>query len=134
MCGRRLSLGGLLSLLLLLLFSPLSLAAQPVEQMSEIEIINELLTNLEERENALEQRAQILEQREQNLIEFEAYLLRREQQISEREKSVNDRLNSLTEIENSLKNFADGLQRRELMRDLFDVVLIGVGVAGWIHR
>jgi len=134
MCGRRLSLGGLLSLLLLLLFSPLSLVAQPVEEMTEIEIINELLMNLEERENALEQRAQILEQREQNLIEFEAYLLRREQQISEREKSVNDRLNSLTEIENSLKNFADGLQRRELMRDLFDVVLIGVGVAGWIHR
>ena len=110
MCGRKsrgfyLRFGGLL-LLFLVFFSFSSLFSQDVETMTESEIINELLMNLEKRESLLVERESLLRTRDALLLEQESILVSREKSLIERERTTLEWENSLTEIENSWKSYA----------------------------
>lgn len=77
MCGKR-----LLSLLVfLVLFSPLF--SQSPAEMTDAEIIAELMSNLEKRETLIKEKEARLNEREQTLIEKEAILEQRKQLSTE---------------------------------------------------
>ena len=117
-----------LPLLLVCCFSSQSLWCQPLDvgEMSDLEIINELLTNLELRENILQEREQILSERERSLSV-------REQRLGERLSWLDERERSITLIETSLQNYSDALKREITLRNVVIVVVAALGVWGWIR-
>lgn len=112
-CGRKLLL---CLVLFLVLCSPVF--SQDVSGMTDMEIIDELLANLESRENSLVESRALLKERSDRLNEREADLETRCESLSERERSLQERENSLTEIETSLKSYAAVTKRLTRQRNL----------------
>jgi len=101
-CGVK---SGLLLLGFLLLFSVCSLSAQDVETLTDAEIIEQLLQNLEERESLLLEKESLLRTRDAILTERESILESRENSLVEREQWTQDLQASLTKTENSFKSY-----------------------------
>lgn len=132
MCGQKsrrfyLRFGGLL-LLFLLFFSVCSLSAQDVREMTDQEIIEQLLLDLEKRESLLIERESILRTRDAILTERESILESRENSLEEREQSTQEWESLLTETENSLRSYRDATEKelRVLRWGLIGVSLVGL--------
>ena len=121
-CGRKL-------LLCLVLFLVLCLPgfSQDVSEMTDMEIIDELLVNLENRESLLVESEALLQERSATLNERESDLETRDESLSERERLLQERENSLTEIETSSKSCAVVTRR---LRSLS--ILLGTTTAGGV--
>ena len=120
-CGRKLLLCLVLCLVSLPGFS------QDVSEMTDMEIIDELLVNLESRESLLVESGALLQERSDMLNEREADLETRDESLSERETLLQEREISLTEIETSLKSCAVVTRR---LRSLS--ILLGATTAGGV--
>lgn len=120
MCGTKLKQSLLLLVALFCLSAGYCWAESPaVETMTDAEIIAELMSNLEVRENLIIEKEKSLDQRELNLTEREDLLI-------EREAILNLRKNLLSEIETSWKN-----SERDVLIDR--LIWFGIGsAAGFI--
>lgn len=98
--------------LCLCLVASSGLFSQEVSEMTDAEIIAELLTNLEKREGLLNESESLLKMRDAILTERKSALEKREISLDEREKLTQEWDNLLTEIEVSLKSYADDTKRR----------------------
>lgn len=108
-----------LALALFCLCSGLSFGqAYDVSEMTDQEIIDELLVNLESRENSLAESEALLKERSDRLNERETDLETRDESLSERERLLQEREISLTGIETSLKSYADATNRLTRQRNL----------------
>lgn len=110
--------GILLVLLSVLLLPVYSFGS--TSEMTDEEILTELLENLERREN-------LLNQREQNLNALEKYYETREQSLTQRSETLEMRLKLLDETESYLKSYSADVERRARL-NLFRG--IGWGIVG----
>ena len=92
-----------LLVLLLVLLPPLVFGLPPAE-MTEAEIIAELMDNLEKRES-------LIESQELELTERETRLTERKSLLEQRENTLNARQKLWTETEAYWKNYSDGMRR-----------------------
>ncbi len=116
--------------LCLCLVASSGLFSQEVSEMTDAEIINELLINLDERENSLTEREGISQLRDAELAARESDLESRETSLTERESSTLERENLLTEIEASLKSCEDDINRLTMYRSLS--IVLGTTTAGGV--
>jgi hypothetical protein len=99
------------------------------EDMTTMQIIDELLQNLSEREQQSDERERILSAKEARLLEREAALEMREQNSIERERSLDARESSINVIEHYLRNCAI---ERWVDRALV-VIFAALAAWGWLR-
>ncbi len=103
-------------LLLLLLFAlslqPLFSESPSVEEMTEAEILSELIENLNNREMALNEREANSKIKENNLDLRESFLNLTENYLNGRETDLDEREKSWTEINNYWKSYGEEMRKK----------------------
>lgn len=131
--GARSRMRGLWLLLCLLVWLPCSLYSQDVSEMTNEQIISELLTNLREREQILSEKERLLQERDENSAMLASSLQTINESLNERDSLIDARLNSLDAIENSLKSLNADLRRTRWTSSIAVVILAVLAAWGWLN-